>query len=237
MARNSRAPANVTDQTAQAILRLLEAIAPAALRACVTPQTIAQLAKHALVQAAAAEARMRNGRVNRSRVAAMTGLSRHEVAAFLASERPSVDTAAALPAQRVAQGWSTDPEFLRADGAPRVLRVTQAANAPLARLIRRYGNDVPVVPVLAEMKRLGLVKIEGRNATLLGTTPTIAQRRPIVARHQIPVANDKQRQLVRRRAIETLDAACSALTATRAPQGARETESKKGIEVLTIVLD
>lgn len=235
MARTPRAPGSATDQTAQAILRLLQAIAPAALHACVTPQTIAQLAKHALVHAAAAEARMRNGRVNRSRVAAMTGLSRHEVAAFLTSDRPTIDSSAALPAQRVAQGWSTDPEFLRADGAPRVLRVAQTPDAPLARLIRRFGNDVPVMPVLAEMQRLGLVRIEGRNATLLGTTPTIAQRRPVIARHLIPTANDKERQLARRRAIETLDAACSALTSTR--EAAKTKTSTKGVEVLTIVLD
>jgi hypothetical protein len=57
-------------------------------------------------------------------------------------------------ATRVLTGWHLDPEFLDADGLPRVLPV-QGEGATFTTLARRYGGDIAVITMLHELHRAG----------------------------------------------------------------------------------
>ncbi len=75
----------------------------------------------AFVEAACSASTMRNGRVNQSRVAVLTGLSRVEVRKLLIKKSAQSPTRLARTA-RVIDGWTSDHRYLESDGRPRRLR-------------------------------------------------------------------------------------------------------------------
>src|ERR1700724_2966870 len=110
--RNRRAsPASNAARRAGALQALLAELALVLLPRGMTPKRFAELASVAFVQAAADMSRLQNGRVNHSRVAAQTGLSRADVKRLLALN--VLDTArSGLPAiEKVVHGWRTDRRF------------------------------------------------------------------------------------------------------------------------------
>ncbi len=125
----------------------------------VTPKHFAELAKHAFVNAAAELSRFRNGRLNRSRVAVITGLNRAEVKRLLAQDRratvrgKSRDSRAA----RVVSGWESDRRYLNQSGRPKTLPIS-GYKISFATLVREYGGDVPHRAVLDELIRTQAVK-------------------------------------------------------------------------------
>ena len=115
----------------------------------------------AFIRAAVARARMKNGRVNQSRVAIMTGLSRAEVRKLLTSGRAEHGKQAAHGAQKVLEGWSRDAEFCTKDGQPKRLPMG-AGYGSFANLARRYSGDIPPRATLAELLRLHSVEVSGK---------------------------------------------------------------------------
>lgn len=115
----------------------------------------------AFVQAAVTRARMKNGRVNQSGVAIMTGLSRTEVRKMLAGGHARRSKNATHGAQKVLEGWSRDAEFCTRDGQPKRLSLGSGYGG-FASLARRYSGDIPPRATLAELLRLRLVEISGR---------------------------------------------------------------------------
>jgi hypothetical protein len=67
--------------------------------------------------------------------------------------------------ERVVDGWRVDREFLNHAGKPRILPISGARRS-FARLVRKYGGDIPHRAVLEELRRLGAVSDLGGNVGL-----------------------------------------------------------------------
>jgi len=114
----------------------------------------------AFIKAAVARARKKNGRVNQSGVAIMTGLSRGEVRKLLANDRAETTNQATHGAQKVLEGWSRDAEFCTKNGKPRRLPMGSGSGS-FASLAHRYSGDIPPRATLEELLRLRSVEIAG----------------------------------------------------------------------------
>src|SRR6202021_3144343 len=145
---------------------VLTELAVVLLQMGITPKHFGELAKQAFVEAAGTLSKFRNGKINRSRVAVMTGLSRVEVKRLL-SGQPSMSS---IPAQqsrgeRVISGWMSDRRFLDARGRPVRLPIA-GARASFTTLVREFGGDVPHRAVLEELRRLRVVRQVGNRLEL-----------------------------------------------------------------------
>ena len=131
-----------------------------------TPKRFAELARHAFVRAAADLSRLRSGKINYSRVAAQTGLSRADVRRLLEHEVLPYRGPDRAPVERVITGWRADRQFTDRRGHPRRLK-RYGAGASFVALARKFGGDVPHKALLDELRRMGVVSCEGESVTLL----------------------------------------------------------------------
>jgi len=122
-----------------------------------TPKTFGELSRSAFVQAAADRSRLRNGRINHSRVAAQTGLTRADVKRLLNRDTSAEPFASPeTPVEKVINGWRCDPQFSNGRGSPRLLSI--AGKRPsFSALARKYAGDVPHKAVLDELRRMKAV--------------------------------------------------------------------------------
>lgn len=118
------------------------------------------LAKLAYVRAAVKDRRTGSRRPNVSRIAAATGLTRPEIATYLA-QPPGV-----LPpvhrghsrAESVLAGWHEDPEFLESDTRTPTALKAKGARRSFAALVQRYSGDTNAAAILHELIRAGAVR-------------------------------------------------------------------------------
>lgn len=149
-----------------ALQKLLEALASVLLARGMTPRRFGELARLAFVRAAMERSRLRNGRVNQSRVAAQTGLSRADVKRLLLQSDPlHANRLAPAPLERVLDGWRADRLFATRPGRPRRLRVSGPGSS-FASLVKKYGGDVPHRAVLDELRRIDAVGGDGLSVWL-----------------------------------------------------------------------
>jgi hypothetical protein len=149
----------------RALHAMLAELAEPLMQAGVTPRLFGDLAARAFVKAACRASTLRNGRINQSRVAVLTGLSRAEVRNLMRGPR-SAKPRFQSRTQRVIDGWLSDPRYLARAGAPRPLLVNGPAIS-FAALVRKYAGDVPHNAVLEELRRLKLVKEDRQRVQLL----------------------------------------------------------------------
>lgn len=138
----------------------------------VTPEKFSALAREAFIRAAAERSRLRNGRINRSKVAALTGLSRREIKRIL-----EIDHSASLggnhtPSERVVQGWLRDGHFLTKRGRPKLLAIS-GRESSFQRLVKVYGGDISPRAVLEELARSRTIRKVGRRLELRVSKPRI----------------------------------------------------------------
>ncbi|MDE2220353.1 MAG: hypothetical protein KGJ52_08250 [Gammaproteobacteria bacterium] len=133
-------------------------------------------AKIACIGVAAESARLGN-RLNHSRIAAATGLTRKDVrtlAGLLHSGK--VAAAREISKQRTARvlhGWRTDPEFQDRRGNPLRLLVN-GPGLTFHVLVKRYGGDVTPISVLNELLRSGAVgRAAGGRVAVRKNTPRV----------------------------------------------------------------
>lgn len=145
------------DEIYRSLLRVLIPFARTLLRAGVSYREFEGLAKGAFVLSAYRDFGLRGRETNTSRVAHMTGLSRKEVRRVREEFISRIDTQSDWQGidrpGDVLHGWYTDPDFLTKHGTPRRLD----AGSEFDELVRRYGGDIPVGAVRAELKRVGAV--------------------------------------------------------------------------------
>ena len=136
---------------------LLRELAFVLLPRGMTPKTFGELSRSAFVQAAADRSRLRNGRINHSRVAAQTGLTRADVKRLLNRDMSAEPFASPeTPVEKVINGWRCDPQFSNGRGSPRLLTI--AGKRPsFSALARKYAGDVPHRAVLDELRRMKAV--------------------------------------------------------------------------------
>jgi hypothetical protein len=149
------------------VKELLTELAVMLLQAGITPKHFGELAKQAFVEAAGTLSKFRNGKINRSRVAVMTGLSRAEVKRLLSGR---LSMMASIPAQqsrgeRVISGWMSDHRFLDGRGRPQRLPIA-GTRVSFTSLVRKFGGDVPHRAVLEELRRLRVVRQIGNRLEL-----------------------------------------------------------------------
>ena len=145
---------------------LLRELAFVLLGRGMTPKSFGELSRSAFVQAAADHSKLRNGRVNHSRVAAQTGLTRADVKRLLSRGRHGVPFAARQsPLERVIGGWRSDRRFTNGAGNPRALRIS-GSEPSFILLARKYAGDVPYRAVLDELLRIRAVDVHGESVQL-----------------------------------------------------------------------
>jgi hypothetical protein len=146
----------VSVRGASVLQELLTELAFVLLPRGMTPKRFGELARSAFVQAAADMSKLRNGKVNHSRVAAQTGLSRADVRRLLRTNVFDSVRSDQTPVKRVINGWRTDRKFANRDGRPKRLRIS-GSSLSFASLVKKYGGDVPHRAVLDELRRIGAV--------------------------------------------------------------------------------
>ena len=147
------------DRDTSSLQELLRELAFILVSRGISLKGFSELSRSAFVQAAAGLSRLQNGRVNYSRVAATTGLSRADVKRLLENRRTGAFVANPQTAvERVLNGWRHDPRFSRA-GKARLLRIVGSTKS-FNSLAKRYGGDVPYRAVLTELQRIGAVTVD-----------------------------------------------------------------------------
>jgi len=129
------------------------------LRNGVTWKEAAEVCKQTFVEVARQDYGVHGRPTNTSRIAILTGLSRHEVKRVrdALSGEPEELQRMNL-ATRVLGGWYTDPEFCDAENRPRALPLEAADKVgSFGALCRRYAPDIPVTAMLKELQRVNVV--------------------------------------------------------------------------------
>lgn len=176
---------------ARAIQEFLEVLAPVLSSHGITPVTIAGLAKNALVASAARTSRMATGRINQSKVAAVTGLSRAEVRRRLvASPRLLPSALIALDrSARVLAGWFRDPLFLDRNGKPKSLPLRSSATS-FAELVRLHSGDIPPRVVLEQLKERGMVRVRANVVSLKSKPRSLSGLAPNAIHDVVPYVSE-----------------------------------------------
>lgn len=172
--RGKSRPRPTAIKGAAALQELITQLAFVLLPRGMTPKRFGELARSAFVHAAADMSRLRNGRVNYSRVAAQTGLSRADVGRLLKRNALEFDLRGQSAVERVINGWCTDSAFAKRSGHPKPLMIGDATT-PFGRLVRKYGGDIPHRAVLAELVRIGAAK-ERDGYVALHASPHVRKR-------------------------------------------------------------
>ncbi len=119
-------------------------------------------AKRAFVQAAANEAFPSGSKINLSRLAVITGLTRKEVSVLAGraggKRKHPTRRSNEQRAFRVVRGWRMDPRFQDTKGQPAVLPL-RGAHRTFATLVKEYARDVTPMSVLSELERLNIVSL------------------------------------------------------------------------------
>jgi len=147
--------------------QLLFELALVLLPCGVTPTRFSRLAREAFIRAAAGQARLRNGKLNHSKIAALTGLPRKEIRRILKhpANRLEPDSTTRRPSERVVHGWLTDRRFLTQQNRPKSL-VASRGTFSFERLVKEYGGDVSPRAVLEELVRSKTVRRAGERLEL-----------------------------------------------------------------------
>src|SRR5579883_1445136 len=144
-----------------AVLRLLEPLMKLLLDAGLGVGDFIGLAKVAYVRAASrrGHAGGKDQRPIVSQLAVVTGMTRVEVAAILATGEAVSRTTEhnRQRAERVLSGWWTDPAFLTPQGEPAILRL-RGPRRSFEALCRRYSGEQRVAPILEELSRVRAVR-------------------------------------------------------------------------------
>jgi hypothetical protein len=157
--------------------RLLSELAVILLPFGITPMHFSELAKRAFVEAAGRSSRFRNGKLNQSRIAVITGLNRSEVKRVLdgGPKRALVIGSRLARTERVVSGWLSDRRFVDRNGQPRRLPINGRNNS-FEALVRAFAGDVPYRAVLDELKR-GRSVAQVHDSLELNTSRSVSRAR------------------------------------------------------------
>jgi hypothetical protein len=154
------------------VLRVMRPLARLLIRSGVPYQAFATALKRVFVEAARAELASRSMSQTDSAVTLLSGVHRRDVRNLGRSGRSRrVDEGEpwSLPAEVIAR-WLSDPEYVDAAGAPRVLaRGGDNERGSFDALVASVSRDVRPRAMLDELVRLGAVREDGQGLHLLGS--------------------------------------------------------------------
>jgi hypothetical protein len=163
-------------QSEQPLKELLCDLATVLLPLGITPRALSDISREAFVLAAAATAKLRNGKINQSRVSAQTGLTRAHVRQILSgSARHLTALRGRAPIELAANGWRNDRAFTGPSGKPKRLPIA-GPEGSFAALARKYAPDVPHRALLRELERTGLTIVRGGQVHLRSSRIESRQR-------------------------------------------------------------
>jgi hypothetical protein len=174
------------DTSLKELLHDLAAVLPLGI----TPKAFATISREAFVLAAARSAKLRNGKINQSRVSAQTGLARADIRRILSADnRRSITIQPKAPIELACIGWTSDRAFLDRSRRPKQLPIN-GRRSSFASLAKKYAPDVPHRALLRELERTGAVVVRDGKVRL--TAPAakkqrasaLAEREPIQAIHR-----------------------------------------------------
>lgn len=173
--RRRRGTPRQQDSANADLQQLLFELALALLPRGVTPGTFSRLAREAFIRAAAGQARLRNGKLNHSKIAAMTGLPRKDIRRILKRPTDCLESSTTRkPSERVVRGWLTDRRVLTRQNRPKSLDISRGKFS-FERLVKEYGGDVSPRAVLEELLRSRTVHRTGERLVLQTTRLTSAR--------------------------------------------------------------
>jgi hypothetical protein len=142
----------------EALFASLRPIARALLRYGIGYKEFASVSKAAFIQEASDEYGLRGRPTNTSRVSAMTGISRKEVAAYRRRNLDGyvADPIAVVPPAVVLQRWFNDERFVDDAGHPKILAFEEESSS-FADLVRACTGDHTPGAMRAELKRVGAI--------------------------------------------------------------------------------
>jgi hypothetical protein len=147
------------DRAIAACEQLLPPLVAILLRLGISAADFNELAKEVFVRTAAQQMIRRSGKPNRSRVAIVTGLTRAEVAHVLDRVRNARRRERRLHrADRVLEGWFSDPDFVTKSGRPRALTI-KGRHGSFHDLVKRYSGDIPARAMLDELIANSTVRV------------------------------------------------------------------------------
>jgi len=157
--RNVSTSVGQSNNDIAALARALVPVAKLCMKSGMGAGELQMAAKIACI-AVAAETALLGSRLNHSRIAAATGLTRKDVRSLAPLLNAGTVTVAREVAKqrttRVLHGWRTDPQFMDRHGNPLRLRVF-GPGLTFNVLVKRYAGDVTPVSVLKELIRSGAV--------------------------------------------------------------------------------
>lgn len=171
-----------TDQWSKLISAVLGRVAEFLIDADVPAAFLEELCRVEYTRAAFARARRPSGSVNRSKIAAITGLSRPEVTRLVTKLQSAASVGEAphpiSRSARVISGWLSDPAFQTAQGVAATLPYSGGRRS-FTQLAKKYAADVPPRALLERLQLLGLVSItrrRGRASQCIAMTSTSPRR-------------------------------------------------------------
>ena len=181
-ANSSGMPDSNSQVLDQHLLQILISIATLLLRNGYGFSRVNKLKKYAFVSAAKTLESTAPSRISIARIAAITGLTRIEVSQLLrsAGNQASSNIQPLNRAARVASGWASDPKFRNQHGEPTRLPFTSARSS-FTSLVKKFSGDIPARAMLAEMKRLGLVRHYADDSVQLGKSRKTGSRLAVSA--------------------------------------------------------
>jgi hypothetical protein len=142
-----------------ALVRMLRPLVKILLHRGVSFKTLSDLLKWLYADVAAEEFGPAGRKLSISRVSAMTGMTRKEVARLLEHDKPQDRKSSERfnRAARVIAGWRRDPDFKDGRGAAAGLEF-KGDGPSFTELVRRYSGDMTPRAMLDELLRVGAAK-------------------------------------------------------------------------------
>ena len=156
---------NVKEYLLQALRKMLKPLVKLFISQGVTHAEFSEAAKEVFVEIALRDFET-NSRINKSRVAILTGLTRKEVKNVIdrALESSSQEKMYSRP-EKVLAGWYSDPNFTGPYGIPLELPYESSISdeASIVRLVKTYSGDMAPRQMLNELLRCGsVVEVDNR---------------------------------------------------------------------------
>lgn len=144
---------------------LLKPFVKFCLRHHFTFQDALAVLRELFVHLAAEDIRATEAKVNASRISMITGIYREDVAKILREEVSANPGDSGLLAAVIGQ-WERDPDFLTAQGSPRVLRA-EGEESPFHTLVTKVRRGVYPPTVLFALEKIGAIQHTQRGAKLI----------------------------------------------------------------------
>lgn len=147
------------------------------LRSGVSSREFEDTARLAFIHAAMHDFGLRGRETNTSRISAMTGITRKEVARLRKKSADDIylDPRESLsPIGGVVKRWATDKAYCDSRGRPKPLSFA-GDGVSFSSLVRRSMGDVPLGAVRTELKRLGAISVDEDGALHLRQTHLIPE--------------------------------------------------------------